>query len=1447
MAQAAVGHDFVSSITETLAASPLGEAGVVTVQRSSGRLFVADLSDEDVDVFTAAGGYVTQIGEGLEPSGVAVDEASGDVYVASGNVVSVFKPTGEDTYELLSEWSGTNTLAGEFGELGGIAVDNSKSSSAGDVYVVDAGNDSVDVFKPKPTGSGEALEGSFVGALKGGRLEEPNAIAVDASSGKLYVADSAKGIVDIYGPSGTFEGKVTGAGSPEGSFLGREDEEGNVRAIAVEEGQLFVAEGERHVVSQFGAKAEWVGWVMGTPSGPFLEPAGVGVAPSGQVYVADAAAGELDIFDPGVLVPDVKTGATSKRGKTSVVLSGVVNGDGKTAKYHFEWGSSEAYGQSTPVVRTAGTGEETINAEPTGLQAGKAYDYRLVAENENGTNAGRNLVFETLPAVAGLSTGPVSALAPTSVTLTGSLSPNGTDAHYLFEWGTSASYGNSTPSVNAGSGNEAVAAKAELKGLAPNTSYHYRLWASNSFGATTGEDQTFTTSGAPQIQPQPPSGLTHEGATLNAKVNPGELETTYHFQYGETTSYGSETPVAKLAPTTAFNPVSATLTGLVIGTTYHYRLLAENSAGKIEERDQTFQAVPPAPIEGTSAIEVDANTATVQAEINPLGHDTAYYLQYGTSPCQPNPAACTDIPAPPGEDIGSGETPAPVTQKIESLAPSTTIHYRLIAINSLGTSEGPEHQLTTQPAEQPFALADNRAWELVSPPNKHGAPIEALTREGGLILAAENGNGLAYVADGSVTEEPQGQRAPEEQQDLATRTGEGWTTQDIVTPETRAQGLAGGGAAAPEYQFFNADLSQALVEPWGTTESSEPPLAPEARQRTMYIRDNTNGTYLPLVTEENVAPGTAFGSHIHFVNASPDLQQVIITASVALNGPTSTPGLYEWSAGTLHQVSILPNDEPYEGLAELGYSHDSTGAISADGSRVVWTAAEEEGKLGHLYLRDTTRGETIQIDAAQGVAEPPGSGTAQFQGASSNGSQIFFTDRQRLTNDSTAEPTRKHADLYECDIVEEAGKLACRLTDLSVDQVPGEPASVQGLLLGMSEDGTTTFFLAQGVLAENANGNSEYAQPGDDNLYESHFDGTTWTTTFVAILSSEDAPEWAGNGLADTAFLTARVSPNGRYFAFMSAASPTGYDNRDEVSGKPDEEVYLYDIADAGLTCVSCNPTGGRPHGVLDRVESGEGLGLLVNRRKVWAEPGHEHWLAGSLPGWTSESLTNAIFQSRYLSDEGRLFFNSPDHLVPQAKSGKESVYEYEPNGLGSCESPTGGCMSLISSGDSDSESAFLEATPDGSNVFFLTAAQLVAQDTDTAFDIYDARVCTEGDPCLTPPLPAPPGCSTADACRASEPSQPAPFEASGSVTAKGANLSEAPKPQAKIQPLGTKTSKAVPATRQQLLAKALKACRRQHKHIHRNRARCEAQARRRYGTVKQKKTRKSARHEGRR
>ena len=172
-------------------------------------------------------------------------------------------------------------------------------------------------------------------------------------------------------------------------------------------------------------------------------------------------------------------------------------------------------------------------------------------------------------------------------------------------------------------------------------------------------------------------------------------------------------------------------------------------------------------------------------------------------------------------------------------------------------------------------------------------------------------------------------------------------------------------------------------------------------------------------------------------------------------------------------------------------------------------------------------------------------------------------------------------------------------------------------------------------------------------------------------------------------------------------------------------------------------------------------------------------WLAGSVPGWTRYRLGEALYQSRYLSDDGRLFFNSDDALVPLDVNGTWDVYEFEPVGVGTCTKETSsgsdeyvpaenGCVGLISSGESDEESAFLDASESGGDVFFLTTAQLVPQDTDSAYDVYDAHECTSASPCFSAPAVSPPACVTADSCRAAPTPQPEIFGAPASATFSG-------------------------------------------------------------------------------
>jgi hypothetical protein len=857
---------------------------------------------------------------------------------------------------------------------------------------------------------------------------------------------------------------------------------------------------------------------------------------------------------------------------------------------------------------------------------------------------------------------------------------------------------------------------------------------------------------------------------------------------------------------------------------------------------QDYSLAPPGPpaVQSESVSKVTGDSASLGAELHPEGAASEYWFEYG--PCA-TPSTCPTS-AFQRSAVASVGSPLDfnvygVELELQGLLAHTAYHFRVVAANEANGKrevvEGEEQTFITQTAGG-SALPDGRQWELVSPPDKHGAQLQPIG-ERGVIQASAAGNAITYFADAPTEAEPLGYT--NEVQVLSTRAAGGWGSQDIAIPHIAATGLVLGGE---EYRFFSGDLSLGMLQPFG---AFNPSLSEEASEQTAYLRTNyLNGDvtqaclppamhcYRPLVTGKagsaNVPPGTHFSTEgecprlngnkatvcgPEFVGATPDLTHVVLESTVALTttpfkeGPAASE-LYEWSAGKLAIVSVLPGEAgPANGPA-LGFLNSiARHAISNDGSRVVWSTGNEP----HLFLRENATQPQSPL-GAKGECEMPADactvqldeglvGLPRFQAANTDVSQVFFTDG---------------GDLYDYSVAQ--GK-ALRLT---------EGADVQGAVLGSSEDGSNVYFVANGVVAAKAlPGKCAAIQSPPKatcNLYVKHYNGSEWEPAkLVAVLSGEDFPDWGqeGTGLES---LTARVSPNGRWLAFMSqrrlpiSTNPAGYDNRDAFSGKPDEEVFIYDASTGHLVCASCNPTGARPVGVeYSHVNHG-----LVGGDRVWPPAAR---LAANIPSWTPYAGGRALYQSRYLSDSGRLFFNSNDALVPRDVNGTWDVYQYEPPGVPAGEHActtssvtfserSGGCVGLISSGTSPEESGFLDASETGGDVFFLTAAKLAPQDFDTSLDVYDAHECSSSSPCLPVPAAQPPSCTTAS-CRAAPTPQPGIFGAPASATFSGVgNLTPASLPAVK------------PLTNAQKLAKALGSCRRKYRRSRKRRAACERQAR---------------------
>jgi hypothetical protein len=1204
---------------------------------------------------------------------------------------------------------------------------------------------------------------------------------------------------------------------------------------------------------------------------------------------------------PALAAPEAPQTTGSKSvTATTAVLEGVLN-PGATAKAGWYFAYSPeilcmAGGFTSSLENEALVQAEPVSSLVSELQPNKEYTFCLVARNEAGEEApGNQLSFKTEPAPPKLEGEYTSAVSGTQAMLDARVNPNNENTTYFFEYATSeAAIGTSGATKVEGSppaaelenfGDQTASVPTEL--LTPGTTYFYRVVAENAQSKIEGKPVEGKVEHFTAVPPATDvvSEVGTRTATFHGQVPLGSVATQYSFAYRLGGSCAGEgvTEKVELGTGSGSVAVSSAVSGLQSDRLYTVCLIASSAFGSQQAPPVTFRTLP-----DESVTEVTSTSAMLHATLDPEGAATTYHFEYLTEAgFQANGGSFTGpdkpVSAPePEASAGAGAAQVSPSILIEGLAPGTVYRYRVIVHGGSGEAVSADHTFTTQPASTGAGLIDNRAWEMVSPSDKKGAALDSISLEGAVIQAAENGSGLAYTAKAPVTE-PTGNRSIAEEQLLATRTSPGvWSTKDIETPHEGIAGLKLGEMS--EYRQFTPDLSAGIVEPVGST-----PLSPQASEHTPYRRD-ANGEYEPIVDPGDVPHGTKFGGNsptendgtgVEFVAATSDLNHAIVEAPQSLvqgfqaGTQQGELSLYEWDEGTLVPVSVLPNGasaitEVIPGTGARVGNEDSNmrNAISANGERVFFETRPEGGEQ-RLFMRNNALAPqsplksgkcsvvadacTIRLDESEEGVPPTVKSVAHFQYASPSGDRVFFTDEAQLT--ANAKSREGEPDLYVCEVTAVVpGEPDCRhhLEDVTGDINSGEAANVQGAVIGASEDASSVYFVANGVLSNGAvpvagaiHGNCGPGSAGETpaapscNLYLWHNDAVR----LVAVLSNRDFPDWEGN----LTHLTARVSPDGRFLAFMSQRSLTGYDNLDVNSGVPDEEVFEYDARGERVVCVSCDPSGGRPAGARQprKVEPPS----LVDRALAW----EEYWVAGLVPGWTSEHEGIALYQSRYLSNEGRLYFNSPVGLVPGDANGTQDVYEFEPEGVGSCRSSVSsadvvfvrevagstvdGCVGLISSGTSSEESAFLDASgmgpggTEGEDVFFLTAAKLSPSDVDQSLDVYDAHVCSAVAPCPQQALAVPPACDTSDSCQAAPAPQPEVFGAPASATFSGpGNLTPSPA----APPAKPPTTAEVRAKH---LKSALASCKKRYPHKKKKRQSCEKSARKAYGARAAKKS----------
>ncbi len=183
--------------------------------------------------------------------------------------------------------------------------------------------------------------------------------------------------------------------------------------------------------------------------------------------------------------------------KRQVIGQGYVDPNGLPTEYYFQYGTTAAYGSAT-VSWGAGASFgpfASVSGAIQGLRPNTTYHYRVVAGNSAGSSVGQDEVFTTPPAPPIVTPEGVGTRTTEGGLLRGSINPEGAGTHYHFEIGLTNAYGASLPSPDgdAGAGLAAVAISSAVKGLRPETTYHYRLVAASSEGTAAGPDQTFTT------------------------------------------------------------------------------------------------------------------------------------------------------------------------------------------------------------------------------------------------------------------------------------------------------------------------------------------------------------------------------------------------------------------------------------------------------------------------------------------------------------------------------------------------------------------------------------------------------------------------------------------------------------------------------------------------------------------------------------------------------------------------------------------------------------------------------------------------------------------------------------------------------------------------------------------------------------------------------------------
>jgi phosphodiesterase/alkaline phosphatase D-like protein len=280
--------------------------------------------------------------------------------------------------------------------------------------------------------------------------------------------------------------------------------------------------------------------------------------------------------------------------------------------------------------------------------------------------------------------------------MTGKVVPNGSQSTYWYEYGRTSSLGTRTPSQFLGSGFVSISAPAFITGLSANTSYSYRLVAQNAFGIIQGATLGFTTNNNPPPTGSAPSthtdaatSILRTSATLAGHLTPNGSDTSYWFEYGLSNTLGNTTALSSAGAGTALVNESVVVSNLLPATKYYFRMNAQNQFGTVSGTVLVFTTSGPSALSAPSAnttvaTKLASTTVTLNGSVNPNGDSTSYWFEYGTDSLLNSILGSTTHKV--IASVAANKTN--VSGDVSGLQSGTNYWYRVVAMNTLGTTNG---------------------------------------------------------------------------------------------------------------------------------------------------------------------------------------------------------------------------------------------------------------------------------------------------------------------------------------------------------------------------------------------------------------------------------------------------------------------------------------------------------------------------------------------------------------------------------------------------------------------------------------------------------------------------------------------------------------------------------------------------------------------------------------